>query len=151
MLPAGLLSPRAPIPAEGECRFRVRYCECDPMGVAHHSACIPWFEVGRTELLRAAGMTYAQMEASGIFLVVTRLEVKYRAPARYDDLMVLTTRVSGTGRARIDHEYELWCDREDGRGRSELLVTASSTLACVDETGAIRELPEWMRPGGPPS
>lgn len=117
------------------------------MSVAHHSACVPWFEIGRTELLRAGGITYAQMESAGVFLVVTRLEVKYRAPARYDDMLVLVTRVSGGGgsRVRIDHEYELWRDAEDGRGKSALLVTASSTLACVDERGGVRELPEWLR------
>lgn len=116
------------------------------MSVAHHSACIPWFEIGRTELLRAAGVTYAQLEAAGIFLVVTRLEVKYRAPVRYDDLLILDTRVSGGGRVRIDHEYELWRDREDGRGRSELLITAASTLACVDESGSVQPLPDWLQP-----
>lgn len=139
------LKPTGAIPSEGEVRLRVRYCECDPMGVAHHSAHVPWFEMGRTELLRAGGVTYAQMEAAGIFLVITRLEVKYRAPARYDDLLVVDTRVSGGSRVRIDHEYELWRDAEDGRGKSALLGTAASTLACVDETGRVRELPEWLR------
>lgn len=142
--PLPLLAPTAPIPREGEIRFRVRYCECDPMGVAHHSACVPWFEMGRTELLRSAGVSYARLEAAGVFLVVTRLEVRYRAPARYDDLMVLHTRIASTTRARIDHEYELWRDAEDGRGRSALLATAATTLACVDERGRVRELPEWM-------
>jgi acyl-CoA thioester hydrolase len=116
------------------------------MGVAHHSACIPWFEIGRTELLRSAGVTYAALERAGVFLVVTRLEVAYRAPARYDDFLVLDTRVVGGGRVRIDHAYELWRDGGDGRGRSELLVTASSTLACVDEGGRPRPLPEWLQP-----
>ncbi|MBL8745915.1 MAG: acyl-CoA thioesterase [Phycisphaerae bacterium] len=139
-----MLRPSAAIPTEGEIRLRVRYCECDPMGVAHHSACVAWFEMGRTELLRSAGVTYAQMEAAGIFLVITRLEVKYRAPARYDDLLVLATRVTGGSRVRIEHEYELWRDAEDGRGKSALLTTATSTLACVDETGRPRMLPEWL-------
>ena len=119
------------------------------MGVAHHSACVPWLEIGRTELLRAAGVTYAQLEAAGIFLVVTRLDLRYRSPARYDDEVVLVTRVSGGGRVRIDHTYELWRDAGDGRGKSQLLLTAESTLACVDETGAPRALPEWLVPKRP--
>jgi acyl-CoA thioester hydrolase len=138
------LRPPAPIQAEGEVRLRVRYCECDPMGVAHHSACIPWFEMGRTELLRAGGVTYAQMESAGIFLVITRLEVKYRAPARYDNMLVLVTKVASGSRVRINHEYELWHDAEDGRGKSALLTTATSTLACVDGSGKVRVLPEWL-------
>lgn len=146
----GDLTPTGPVPVEGELRFRVRYSECDPMGVAHHSACVPWFEEGRTDLLRASGVTYAHLEAAGIFLVVTRLEVRYKRPARYDDTLVLVTRVAGGGRARVDHDYELYVDRLDGRGKSELLTTASSTLACVDAEGRPRALPEWMmaRPAG---
>lgn len=126
----------------------MRYCECDPMGVAHHSAFLAWFEMGRTELLRGAGVSYAQLEAAGIFLAVARLEVRYRAPARYDDLLVLETRVAGGGRARIDHEYELWRDAADGRGRSALLAQASSTLACIDAEGRVRALPDWLIPRG---
>lgn len=128
-------------------RLRVRYCECDPMSVAHHSAFVPWLEIGRTELLRAAGVSYAQMEAAGIFLVVTRLDLRYKAPARYDDLVVVVTRVTGGGRVRIEHEYEVWRDAEDGRGKSVLLATAASTLACVGAEGAVRELPAWLAPG----
>jgi acyl-CoA thioester hydrolase len=114
------------------------------MGVAHHSACIPWLEIGRTELLRAAGVTYAQLEAAGIFLVVTRLDLRYRAPARYDDEVVLVTNVTGGSRVRIDHGYELWRDAGDGRGKSDLLLTGESTLACVDDTGRPRALPDWL-------
>ncbi len=140
------VSPSKPIPKEGEVRLRVRYSECDPMGVAHHSACIPWFELGRTELLREGGLTYAHMEQAGILLVVTRLEIRYKAPARYDDLLVLETRVIGGGRARIDHAYELW-STIDGNGahKGDLLVTGSSTLAHVDRSGKPRALPDWLR------
>ena len=144
-----LAPPSQAVPAEGELRLRVRYCECDPMGVAHHAAYIPWLEMGRTELLRMSGMTYAHMEAAGVFLVITRLEARYRRPARYDEDLALATRVVGGGRARIDHEYELWrCegDPPSGRGKVELLLTASTTLACVDGEGRPRPLPEWLRP-----
>lgn len=116
------------------------------MGVAHHSAYIPWFEIGRTELLRSAGVSYADMEAGGCFLVITRLEVRYQRPARYDNLVVISTLVERATRVRIDHSYELHLDQEDGRGKSALLAVAQSTLACVDEEGRPRVLPEWMRP-----
>ncbi len=139
-----LKEPDGVVAVEGEIRVRVRYCECDPMGVAHHSACVPWFEMGRTELLRGSGVTYRAMEAAGVLLVVTRLDIRYKLPARYDDELVLVTRVSGGGRARLDHEYELWRDSGDGRGKSELLATAGSTLACVGADGRVRALPEWL-------
>lgn len=138
------LEPTGEIPSEGEMRVRVRYCECDPMGVAHHSACVAWFEMGRTELLRGSGVSYLDMERAGLFLVVTRLDIRYRSPARYDEELVLLTRVTKATRARLDHAYELWRE-EEGRGRTDLLCTAESTLACVDEQGRVRELPGWLR------
>jgi len=118
------------------------------MGVAHHASYIPWLELGRTELLRASGVSYADLEHAGVFLVVIKLAIRYRRPARYDDEIAIATRVAGGGRARIDHEYMV------RRGASahalstdapeELLATATSTLACVDNTGKPRALPDWL-------
>ena len=71
-------------PTSGTLQLRVRYVECDPMGVVHHSSYLPWMEMGRTELLRDVGMSYAALETAGVFLVVTKVEVKYRRPLRYD-------------------------------------------------------------------
>ncbi len=139
------MRPDTPIATSGEARMRVRYTECDPMGVAHHSSYVTWLEIGRTELLRDSGLTYAQMEAGGVLLVVTKIEVAYKAPARYDDPIVVLTNVTGGKRARLDHEYEVWIDRGDGRGRTVLCATAKSTLACVDPDGRPRPLPEWIR------
>ncbi|MDX2146778.1 MAG: acyl-CoA thioesterase [Planctomycetota bacterium] len=102
------LLPQLPIPVSGACRVRVRYCECDPMGVAHHAAYIPWLEIARTEVLRESGVSYAQLEAAGVLLVVVKLEVRYRAPIRYDDMIEIRTRVAGTSRVKIEHEYELF-------------------------------------------
>lgn len=135
---------------EGDLSLRVRYVECDPQGVAHHSSYVAWLEMGRTELLRlgpAGTPSYREMEAQGVFLVVAKLELSYRSPARYDDLVIVTTRVTGGGRARIDHEYDVFRDAEDGRGKSHLLATAKSTLACVDQNGKPQALPEWLMPG----
>ncbi|MFM9956723.1 MAG: acyl-CoA thioesterase [Phycisphaerales bacterium] len=137
------LTPARPPALEGTVRLRVRYCECDPMGVAHHAAYIPWLELARTELLRVTGVSYADMERAGVYLVVARLEARYKAPARYDDELEILTKVSGGGRARIDHEYEVWLWTQDA-GRTRLLCTASSTLACVDSTGHPRALPAWL-------
>ena len=116
---------------------RVRYQECDPMGVVHHSVYPIWFEIGRTELLRARGGDYRAMEASGVFLAVVRLEVKYRRPARYDDELRLGVAVTSTSRVKIEHRYEL--RRRIG---DEVLAVGSTTLACLDCNGRARALPD---------
>lgn len=143
--PTSELRLTAPLPRRGSSTIRVRYCECDPMGVAHHAAYIPWLEIARTEMLREGGITYAQMEAAGLFLVITRLDIQFKRPARYDDLVRIDTVVSGGGRARLDHTYEARRITDDPATNDELLAIASTTLACVDATGRPSALPDWLR------
>ena len=153
------LRPAKPIPSAGSHRVRVRYCECDPMGVAHHAAYIPWLEMGRTELLRDAGLTYAQLEAAGVFLVIIKLEVAYKRPAYYDDLVEIQTRVVGGSRVKILHEYEVVRAECSGAHLSQggitpgfgpqsgdTLLVGTSTLACVDRSGRPTALPDWLVP-----
>ncbi|MEX0876383.1 MAG: thioesterase family protein, partial [Phycisphaerales bacterium] len=102
-------------PATGSTRIRVRYVECDPMGVAHHSSYLPWMEMGRTELLRAVGESYAALETAGVFLVVTKVEVKYRRPIRYDDVVELRTSVTGASKVKLHHGYELVLVERNGK------------------------------------
>ncbi|MFO0827701.1 MAG: thioesterase family protein [Phycisphaerales bacterium] len=120
--------------------IRVRYCECDPMGVAHHSVYPVWFEMGRTELLRTSGRDYRTFEEQGIFLAVVSLVVKYKRPARYDDLLTLITRLDDVGHVKIEHSYEL-------RRGEETLAIASTTLACLDRGGRAQPLPDILREG----
>lgn len=120
--------------------FRVRYSECDPMGVAHHSAYAPWFEMGRTELLRVDGGEYRLLEEQGVFMAVARLEIRYKRPARYDDVLELHTTLDDVGHVKLEHSYELF-----RAGDRLLLATAETTLACVDRMGKPRELPAAMR------
>lgn len=137
-------------------RVRVRYCECDPMGVAHHAAYIPWFEEARTELLRTSGVSYGQLEAAGVFLAVVRLEAAYRRPARYDDMVEVRVAVRGGSRVKILHEYEVRLVARPGladaaladlrHAGDDLLATASTTLACIDAEGRPRALPDWLAP-----
>src|SRR5213080_2772333 len=87
--------------------IRVRYPEADPMGYLHHSRYLQYFEIGRIELLRALGHSYADLEQQGVFFVVVKVECRYKAPARYDDELTLTTRVVRQTHVRIDHAYEL--------------------------------------------
>ena len=120
-----------------ETEIRVRYAETDAMGYLHHSNFLTYFEIGRTELFRAAGGSYRAVEEGGLFLVVVKINVHFRRPARYDDLLRLKTTISRITPARIEHEYELY------RG-NELLTTGNSTLACVNSEGQAVALPDEL-------
>ena len=121
----------------GEILIRVRYAETDRMGLLHHANYLVYFEQGRTELLRQTGRTYKDVEDEGFYLVLAKIEVRYRAPARYDDLLTLHTTVVRRTPVRIEHEYRLV------RG-TEVLAEGSSTLACVDKSGSLQAMPEWL-------
>jgi len=120
-----------------ETEIRVRYAETDAMGYLHHSNYLTYFEIGRTELFRSAGGSYRAVEEGGLFLVVVKVSVNYRRPARYDDLLRLKTTITRITPARIEHDYELY------RG-DELLTTGNSTLACVDGEGQAVALPDAL-------
>lgn len=119
---------------EHQLPIRVRYAETDQMGYVHHANYLVYFEMGRIELLRAAGMDYGAFERSGYFLVIVNAQIRYRSPARYDDELVLHTRLERTTPVRIEHGYRLL------RG-STLLAEGSTTLACVDRDGALQRVP----------
>src|SRR5438876_11938279 len=91
----------------GEITIRVRYAETDRMGLVHHANYLVYFEQGRTELLRAQGLAYKDMEDQGFLLVLTRVQVRYRRPARYDEVLTLRTTVQRTTAVKIEHRYEL--------------------------------------------
>jgi acyl-CoA thioester hydrolase len=125
----------------GEVAIRVRYAETDRMGLLHHANYLVYFEQARTELLRDCGLTYKDLEDQGYLLVVTRAEVRFKSPARYDDVLTLRTTVTRTTMVRIDHRYEVF---REGR----LLAEGESTLACVDRAGRPQALPEFLQEGG---
>lgn len=115
--------------------IRVRYSETDAMGFLHHSNYLSYFEVGRTELFREQGGNYRRMEELGLFFVVARIEVKYRRPARYDDVLTLQTSIARVTPAKLEHDYRLT------RG-DEVLAEAHSVLACVNRSGELQKIPE---------
>ena len=117
--------------------IRVRYPEVDAMGYLHHSRHLQYFEMGRVELLRRMGVSYADLERRGVFFVVTRAEVKYRAPARYDEELTLTTRVTRRTAVRFDHAYEL-------RRGDTPLAEGATTIACVDRDGRVIPIPDGL-------
>jgi acyl-CoA thioester hydrolase len=74
---------------------RVRYAETDQMGVVYHANYLVWFEVGRVELMRSAGLDYKRLETDeGCWIVVVEAAARYKAPARYDDELIVETRVA---------------------------------------------------------
>jgi acyl-CoA thioester hydrolase len=119
-------------------QVRVRYEDADPGGFLHHSKYFTYFEIGRTELFRVSGGDYRAMEESGLFVVVVKAECSYRKPARYDDVLTVRTKLARVTMAKIEHEYQLLRDEET-------LATARVTLALVDRTGAVQQVPPWVR------
>ena len=118
-----------------------RYAETDKGGVIHHSVYPIWFEMGRTELLRANGVVYRDLEPEGIFFVVAELRIKYRRPALYDDQLLLETTCSNVTAGKVEHAYKL-----TRQGTGLLLAEGSTILACVTREGQIRRIPSFLFP-----
>ena len=125
------------MPDVHEIEIRVRYQETDGQRRVHHANFLTYFEMGRTEMLRAHGHSYRAFEDAGLFMVVSEATVRYLAPAEYDDLLRLRTRVEKIGAAHIRHAYEVI------QGTS-ILVTGTTTVVCVDREGRVRRLPDWI-------
>jgi len=120
-----------------EIEIRVRYQETDGQGRVHHGNYVNYFEIGRVELLRSRGHSYRQMEEEGLHLVVAEMHLRYHLAAEYDDVLQIKTTATKAKGARIWHEYEVT------RG-DELIVEGHSVVACVDDTGRVRRLPQWL-------
>jgi acyl-CoA thioester hydrolase len=118
--------------------FRVAYHETDGQRRVHHGNYLNFFERGRVELLRSLGWSYKAIEDSGLLLVVSEMQIRYYLPAEFDDLLTLETSVLSSKGARIRHGYRV--TREEA-----LIVTAESTIACIDHSGRVRRLPESLR------
>ena len=115
--------------------FRVTYYETDGQRRVHHSNYLKYFERGRVEMLRDAGIRYKDLEDDGFMLVVTEMNLRYQAAAEFDDLLTLTTTVTDIGKVRIRHHYVI---ERDGQP----IVEADSTIACVDKMGKPKRLPQ---------
>lgn len=123
--------------AINETRIRVRYAETDQMGVVYHSNHFIWFEVGRVELLRQLGFSYREMEEQDhCAIAVVEAKCRYRAPARYDDEIVVRTRLLNVRESVIHFGYEL-C-RADGL----LLAEGETTHIVTDGNMKVMALPE---------
>ena len=117
--------------------IRVRYAETDAMGIVHHAVYPVWMELGRSDLLRAMGQGYAEWEAQGVFMAVGELKVKYRAPARYDELINVRTWVKEATRRKVVFGYEVTRD-------GVRLAEGETAHLVVGPDGRSRTLPDAM-------
>jgi len=122
----------------GETRLRVRYAETDNMGVVYHSNFAIWFEVGRVELMRQLGLEYRAMEKEdNCHIPVVDLRVRYKAPALYDDEIVVRTRIANARHSLLHFSYEVF-----RAGDGALLATGETMHIIVDDKFQRRPLPE---------
>jgi acyl-CoA thioester hydrolase len=119
---------------------RVNYSETDQMGVVYHARYLVWLDVARCEHLRLAGMSYRELEQTGLRLAVSEVAIRYRQPARYDDLVRIRCWVRDVASRRVDFGYAVEHAKE---GR--LLATASTTLLALDQSMSLTRLPELVR------
>ncbi len=112
--------------------LRVRYAETDAMGIVHHATYPVWMELGRSDFLRQLGQSYAEWESRGVRLVVNEIRVRFRSPARYDELVQVRTSLLEKGRRRVVYGYRI---ERDGmllaEGESVHLVAGSDNRARV--------------------
>ena len=123
-----------------EIEFRVRYAETDQMGVVYHANYFIWCEMGRTDFIRQCGMSYADLERSGVALAVSEVMARFHAAARYDDLIRVRTSLAQLRSRALTFDYVI-TQAEGGRR----LVSASTTLVPLDRTGRPIALPESIR------
>ena len=121
-----------------EIQVRVRYSETDGQRRVHHANYLNYFEVARTEMLRASGITYRELEDAGVLLVVSDVSCSYKAPADYDDLLTIRTWVEKAGGASLRHGYEVIRD-------AKIIATGATVVVCIDRDGRVRRMPEWLQ------
>jgi acyl-CoA thioester hydrolase len=143
-------------------RLRPRYGEVDSMGVVYHAHYLVYFDVGRCEWLRAAGVPYAEVERRGFRLAVVDAGVRYLRPAHYDEELSVATRLEGVGAATVRFAYELRSGElrsGEPRGAAGLLATGHTRLGCLDTRNRPTRLPpeilavlrRGISPPAPPS
>ena len=120
--------------------LRVRYAETDRMGVVYYANYLVWCEVGRVEFFRALGHSYATLEHQGTGLAVAEATIRYVAPARFDDLVRVTTTLTGVRSRAVTFDY-LISNAESG----VRLATAHTSLVSIDRDGRLSAIPPVFR------
>jgi acyl-CoA thioester hydrolase len=129
-----------PSPSISESLVRVNYSETDQMGVVYHARYLVWLDIARTEHLRQSGMSYRELEQTGLRLAVSEVSIRYRQPARYDDLVRIRCWLRDVASRRVDFGYLV-----EHADDSRLLATASTALLALDATMSLTRLPERVR------
>jgi len=122
-----------------QARVRVIYGDTDQMGVVYYANYLRYFEFARSELLRAEGRSYREMEAEGLSLPVVEATCRYMAPARYEDVLLVGIEVPAVTRVTLTFRYAV--TRE---GESAVLCTGSTVHACLGKGGRPARLPGWL-------
>jgi acyl-CoA thioester hydrolase len=119
---------------------RVRYSDTDHFGVVYYARYLDWFEAGRTEILRARGITYAELEKKGYFAPVVEIKVNYKKPARYDDIVELETTIESVGNSSIKFNYKVF-----NKATKELLVEAYTVNVFITRDMKSVRIPDEVR------
>lgn len=127
-------------PRSTRSELRVRYAETDQMGVAYHANYLVWCEVGRTDLIRVLHGSYRDIERSGVALAVADASIRYHAPARYEDVIIVETTVESIASRTVTFGYVI-----SNADSGERLATAKTTLICIDPSGRVATMPPALR------
>jgi acyl-CoA thioester hydrolase len=127
-------------PRESAIEFRVRYAETDQMGVVYHANYLIWCEIGRTDLIRQLGTSYAELEREGVALAVIDASVRYHSAARYDNLIRVRTVLTDVRSRTVTFDYRI----EDA-ATGVRLASARTTLVSLNGEGKLVALPDDMR------
>jgi acyl-CoA thioester hydrolase len=121
---------------------RARFAETDAMRIVHHSTYLAWFEAGRVEYLRRRGIDFAAWSTQGLHFAVIEAHTRYRRPVRFDDRIVVETRLDEVTRVKVRFAYRLL---RYGAEPEELMADGYTLLVCVDDRQAPRRLaPETL-------
>ncbi len=121
--------------------LRVRYAETDQMGVVYYANFFVWFEIGRTDFCHQHGFSYGEMEQhDGLYITVAEARCRYKAPARYDDEIVVRTRLEACRRRVLVFNYEVYRQKDD-----MVLAEGETVHVITDRAGRPRALPEKYR------
>ena len=121
-----------------ELRTRVRYADTDQMGVVHHGRYLEFFEMGRTEWMREAGLPYSEVERRGVFLAVVEAHLRYRKAVRFDEEILIRTWLEELGGAKVRFRYEV-------HGPDGLAAEGWTVLGSTDRTGRPIRMPQWLK------
>ncbi len=120
--------------------YRVIYGDTDQMGVAYYANYLRWFEFGRTEFLREAGIPYRTIEQMGLHFPVTEVSCRYLRPARYDDAIIIESILVSVGRATLAFNYRILPQENDLP-----IATGWTRHACLDTTGRVCRIPQALQ------